>query len=219
MKKTPITTVDRISTIALRLLESGGPEAVTMRAVAKLARITPMAIYHHFPNREALLEAITNGEFDRVLEYVDARRTQLPKSAGPTAHLLTLMHGQIDYAVQRPQLFDYVFSRNRSDARRFPEDFHARRSPTMNPVADGLRSAMTAGWLKHDDPWEIAMQLTALIHGYLVFYRGGRFSLSEKEFRALCERAMSRMFLGLNSPSSKSPAISASAHPSKRTVV
>ena len=41
------------------------------------------------------------------------------------------------------------------------------------------------------------MQLSGLLHGYLVLYRGGRFSYTEKEFRAFCERAMERLIDGL----------------------
>lgn len=168
-----------------------------MRAVAQKTRITPMAIYHHFPNRKALLHTITEGEFEHVLHYVQVRQSQLPAKPAPGALLLAMMHGQIDYAMRHPRLFDYCFSKERPDARRFPDDFKARLSPTMNPVVDGIQAAMDAGWLQRDDAWEVGMQITALIHGYLVLYRGGRFSYSEEEFRTFCERSMNRMFSGL----------------------
>lgn len=191
------TTSDKIAETALALFEKHGPEAVTMRAVAQKAGITPMAIYHHFPNREALLHAVTEGEFEHVLHYIQTRRSQLPAKARPSDLLLAMMHGQIDYAMRHPRLFDYCFSKERPDARRFPDDFKGRLSPTMNPLADGIQAVMDAGWLARDDAWEVAMQLTALIHGYLVLYRGGRFNFTEDEFRAFCERSMNRMFSGL----------------------
>lgn len=194
MKK---TTAEKIAETALTLLEKHGPEAVTMRAVAQKAGITPMAIYHHFPNREALLNAVTEGEFDHVLHYVHARHSQLSIKDGTFSSLLAMMHGQIDYAMRHPRLFDYCFSKERPDARRFPDDFKARLSPTMNPLADGIQASMDAGALRKDDAFEVAMQLTALIHGYLVLYRGGRFNFTEDDFRAFCERSMTRMFAGL----------------------
>ena len=79
----------------------------------------------------------------------------------------------------------------------FPEDFRARRSPTLNPVADLLQKAMEAGYLKQDDVWEVAMELWAHTHGYVALYRGGRFDLPEKEFRALVRRSIRRMIHGL----------------------
>ncbi|MDB5977447.1 MAG: transcriptional regulator, TetR family [Nevskia sp.] len=198
MKKTPPqTTVERISEIALALLQNQGPEAVTMRAVAQAVGITPMAIYHHFSNREALLQAVTDREFERLAGFVEARRAKLSARAALKTVMFELMHGYIDYAVARPLLFDYVFSKERPGARRFPEDFRARRSPTMTPLADCVAAGMESGWLKKDDVWEVTMQLSGLLHGYLVLYRGGRFSYTEKEFRAFCERAMERLIEGL----------------------
>lgn len=190
-------TVERIAAVALELLENKGPEAVTMRAVAQAVGITPMAIYHHFENREALLQAVTEREFERLLGYLVARRDRLSPRAGPKKAMLEQMHGYIDYALRHPRLFDYVFSQPRPDARRFPEDFRAGRSPTMTPLAVAVENAMNAGWLRKDDVWEVAMQLSALTHGYLVLYRGGRFSYDEEAFRACCERAMERTLDGL----------------------
>ena len=198
MKKiSPQTTVERISEVALELLQNRGPEAVTMRAVAQAVGITPMAIYHHFPSREALLQSVTDREFDRLAGFVEARRGKLSARAALKTVMFELMHGYIDYAVARPLLFDYVFSKERPGSRRFPEDFRARRSPTMTPLADCVAAGMESGWLKKDDVWEVTMQLSGLLHGYLVLYRGGRFSYTEKEFRAFCERAMERLIEGL----------------------
>jgi AcrR family transcriptional regulator len=60
-------TADRIAYVALSILEKEGPEAVSMRRVAEAVGITPMAIYHHFPSREALLNTITDREFAKLL--------------------------------------------------------------------------------------------------------------------------------------------------------
>lgn len=198
-KTTPATTVERISEVALGLLEQGGPEAVTMRVVAQAVGITPMAIYHHFPNREALLQTVTDREFDRLAAFQQARLKKLPARARPRTVILELMHGYIDYAVARPLLFDYVFSRERPGARRFPEDFRARRSPTATPLADAIEAGMAAGWLRQDDAWEVTMLLTGAVHGWLVLYRGNRFSYSEDEFRAFCGRGFERLLAGLRS--------------------
>ena len=68
-----MATVRRIAGVALRLLERGGPQRVTMRRVARAVGITPMAIYYHFPNREALLKAITDEEFQKLLGFIEQR--------------------------------------------------------------------------------------------------------------------------------------------------
>ena len=50
-------TSQRIYHCALRILEAEGPQAVSMRRVAKEVGITAMAIYHHFPEGKTQLVA------------------------------------------------------------------------------------------------------------------------------------------------------------------
>jgi AcrR family transcriptional regulator len=186
-------TKERIARCALRILEVEGPERVSMRRVASEVSITPMAIYHYFPNREALLRSVVDREFQQFHEQIAGLRP--PGSF--TAQMIHTMDAYLNYAFSKPRIFDYVFSNPRLDARRFPDDFRARRSPTLNPTADTVALWMKKGRLKRDDVWEIAMELWAHVHGYLMLYRGGRFNLSEDEFRKLVRRSLRRLLNGL----------------------
>jgi AcrR family transcriptional regulator len=189
----PNTTSRQIYQCALRILEGEGPQAVSMRRVAKEVGITAMAIYHHFPNREALLNAVVDSEFEQLVGFFS-------RSDGKQSFEAAMVHamdGYIDYALAHPRIFDYVFSSPRPGARRYPDDFRARRSPTLNLVADIVSSWMKIGKLKHDDLWEIAMELWAHAHGYLALWRAGRFHLSEDEFRKLVHRSLRRLLYGL----------------------
>jgi AcrR family transcriptional regulator len=186
-------TADRIARVALAILEKEGPEAVSMRRVAQAVGITPMAIYHHFPNRESLLNTITDREFAKLLSHIQAH----PLNGTLENRIAAVMEGYVDYAFTQPRVFDYVFSRVRPDARKFPQDFRARRSPTLNPIADMLAGEMQKGLLKKDDVWEVAFALWAHVHGYITLYRGGRIDLSEKEFRKLLHRSLRRFLHGL----------------------
>jgi AcrR family transcriptional regulator len=186
-------TKTRIARTALRMLETDGLEAVSMRRVAATVGITPMAIYFHFPNREALLRTIVDREFDQFVGHIATLRP--PRSF--TAQMIHIMDAYMDYAFARPRIFDYVFSNPRSDARRFPVDFRARRSPSLNLMADTVAHWMQNGKLKRDDVWEVAMELWAHVHGYLALYRGGRFNLSEEEFKRLVHKSLRRLLNGL----------------------
>ena len=186
-------TEERIAETALKLLETGGEDGVSMRRVATAVGITPMAIYHHFADRKTLLNFVVDREFTKYSESLQAT----PRRGTYESQILTCMDAYIDYAFAHPRIFDYVFAEPRPGARRFPEDFRARRSPTLNPVADLLQKAMEAGYLKQDDVWELAMELWAHTHGYVALYRGGRLDLPEKEFRALVRRSIRRMIHGL----------------------
>jgi len=187
------STSGRIYQCALAILETEGPQAVSMRRIARDIGITPMAIYHHFPSREALLDKVVDTEFERLAGFF----REPVKGSSASVRIVHIMDGYMDYALAHPRIFDYVFSSPRPGARRFPDDFRARRSPTLNITADALSEWMKSGELRRDDAWELAMALWAHVHGYLALYRGGRFNLTEDEFRKLVRRSLKRFFHGL----------------------
>ncbi|QNI37197.1 TetR/AcrR family transcriptional regulator [Edaphobacter albus] len=187
------TTSQQIYQSALHILEAEGPQAVSMRRVAKEAGITAMAIYHHFPSREALLDAVVQSEFEKLVEFFGRSNGKRSFEAA----MIHIMDGYIDYALAHPRIFDYVFAAPRQGARRFPDDFRARKSPTLNLTFDVVSSWIKLGKLKRDDAWEISMELWALAHGYLALWRGGRFDLPEDEFRKLVHRSVRRLLYGL----------------------
>ena len=166
---------------------------MSMRRIADQVGITPMAIYHHFPNREALLDQVVNTEFEHLAEFFGR---SLGHGSFET-QLVHIMDGYLDYALAHPRIFDYVFSCPRPGARRFPDDFRARRSPTLNLIADTLAAGIKQKKLKRDDIWELAMEFWAQAHGYLMLYRAGRFHLPEDEFRKLVHRSLRRLLHGL----------------------
>lgn len=44
---------------ALRLIDADGVEALTMRKLATALDANPMSLYHHVPNKEAVLRGVT----------------------------------------------------------------------------------------------------------------------------------------------------------------
>src|SRR6185312_506203 len=186
-------TSSRIYESALRILEAEGPQAVSMRRVAKEVGITPMAIYHYFPCKEALLDAVVKSEFENLVDFFD----RAARKRSFEAAMLHIMDGYIDYGLAHPRIFDYVFAAPRAGARRFPDDFRARRSPTLNVTADILARWMEKKKLKRDDAWEMAMELSDHVHGYLALWQGGRFVMTEDEFRRLIRRSLRRLLYGL----------------------
>jgi AcrR family transcriptional regulator len=191
--------VNRLTAIraaTLRILEKEGPEAVSMRRVARAASITPMAIYHYFPSRKALLDSVTHQEF---AEFGAALAGQ--QATGSLEERLERnLDRFLDFALKRPRVFDYVFSQPRPGARRFPRDFAAGESPTFSVLAAMVAEGIRSGYFREGDPMEIALTLAAHTQGLVTLYRGARFSMSEKEFRALCKRSGKRVLDGLKRP-------------------
>lgn len=191
---TPLTTAEKILRAAHKLFDRDGADAVTMRRVADVVGITPMAIYRHFPTRDALLKRLSDDSFNAVADEWKARRA---KSPDVQKRLLALLEPYLDYALAHPHLFDHAFSVRRDDARRYPEDFRAGHSPTFNVVLDAVIEGMAKGVLKQDDPHDVTMALWAQQHGLIALYRAGRFSYDEGQFRAFYLKSLGRLFDGI----------------------
>ncbi len=164
-----------------------------MRPVAERVGITPMAIYRHYADRASLLNAVADEGFHEL-----AARVQTLRLKGGVEHrLMQVGDVFLDAALQFPNLYELMFLVPRKGARVYPRDFKAGRSPTFSPTVSILEEAMRTGELRPDDPIEIAFELSALSHGLIVLYLGGRVAQSEKQFRALHRRSFRRYLDGL----------------------
>jgi AcrR family transcriptional regulator len=164
-----------------------------MRRVATIAGITPMAIYRHFASREALLARVADAGFERVA----GQWRDKPQPHDARARLVSQLGGFLDFALSEPMLYDYLFLEQREQGRRFPVDFRAGRSPTLNLVVEALDDGVRQGLFQIEDVWETALVGVAMIQGLIQLYRGGRTGLSETDFRALCNRSIERFLDGL----------------------
>jgi AcrR family transcriptional regulator len=178
---------------ARELLDRDGLAAVAMRPVAERVGITPMAIYRHYADRASLLNAIADQGFHELASKVQALRLR----GGVEQQLIQVATVFLDAALESPHLYELMFLAPREGARVYPADFKAGHSPTFNPTVNILEKAVRAGELRADDPVEIAFELSALSHGLIVLYLGGRVAQSEKEFRALYQRSLRRYLHGL----------------------
>lgn len=166
---------------------------MTMRSVATAVGITAMALYRHYPNRAGLLNSLADEGFVELGGRLNAAKL----TGGTEKRLEKLMHLFIDFALERPRLFELMFLEPREGARQFPRDFREGQSPTANPTAKVLEEGMAQGVLRKDDVWEIVFEMGALLEGMLMLYLGGRMSMSEDEFRGFCRRSFMRYLHGI----------------------
>jgi AcrR family transcriptional regulator len=65
---------------AFAIIDAGGPAALTMRALAIQLGVAPMAVYNHFRDREAILDALAAQVFARLsAEWREATGAHAPK--------------------------------------------------------------------------------------------------------------------------------------------
>lgn len=51
-------TKERIVELALDIIDTDGLEALNMRRLASATGVRPMSLYHHYPNKQAILDAV-----------------------------------------------------------------------------------------------------------------------------------------------------------------
>jgi AcrR family transcriptional regulator len=183
----------KITTAARRLLDRDGADAVTMRRIATAVGITPMAIYRHYQDRDALLTALADEGFQQLA----ARLARVRPSGDVEQKLKTMGELFLDHALENPRLFELMFLHPRTKARKFPKDFHAGQSPTANFIAETVREGMEQGIFRKDDVWEITFEIGALSHGLIMLYLGGRLDATQAQFKALYNRSFERYIRGI----------------------
>lgn len=187
-------TADRIVAEARAVLVEEGVDAVSMRRIAARAGITPMAIYRHFPNREALLDVIANDAFTTLAnEWAEPDLSEVTEENLPTV-IARSLDRYLDVALGQPNLYAFLFTERRDNARRFPDDFASGDSPTFNLVISSVDAAIRVGALPAgEDVLSLALILAAQLHGLVQLHHGGRIGMPEQEFREFCHRAVRRI--------------------------
>lgn len=184
-----------ILSAASRILRTEGAAAVSMRRVGDDVGITAMAIYRHFPNRDALIGRIADDGFAALA----ARAAKVARpDRPPRERLRALLTGYLDFALAEPHWYDCMFADQRAGARQFPDDFARGQSPTASLVARALEDGMADGTFARDDVWSVALMLSATAHGLISLHRGGRVAGDIAAFRRRYRDTMNRVLHGLD---------------------
>ena len=181
-------TRDRILAAARKAFGRKGLEGLSLRDIAEKVGITPMAIYRHYANKQAVVDALV---LDALAEW--SRRAQAVPRGDAPAWFERMGDAFLDFALEEPRRFEAAFLIHSNVARRYPDDFLAGRSPAGALYLDLLNRAKQQGRLGDAEPIEIMISIAGLSQGLVTLYRAGRIAGGEKQFRALFKRAMRRL--------------------------
>jgi AcrR family transcriptional regulator len=95
---------------ARRILENEGPAALSLRAVAREAGVSPAAPYHHFKDKSELLEAVAHEGWHAL----DAVLIEARASAKDASERMTgLGVAYVKFARENPALYRVMYDRSR----------------------------------------------------------------------------------------------------------
>lgn len=99
---------------AVELARTGGPEAVVLRDVQRMAGVSNSAAYRHYSDRNALLAAVTEYAqtclADAMVTRLDAVPRRGPKATRAVRRLRATGQGYVDFALAEPGLFRTAFA-------------------------------------------------------------------------------------------------------------
>jgi AcrR family transcriptional regulator len=182
----PEATRDRIFAAARELFDAEGLAGLSMRRVANAVAITPMAIYRHYADKEALIDALMLDGFAAW-----EARVRAIAARDPWRWLIALSDAFVDFALTEPRRYEAAFLLPARRARRFPDDFAAGRSPAVNMVYARIEEARAKGYFGAAEAAEIGLAVAALGQGFVSMYQAGRF-VGEKQLRAAYRAAVIR---------------------------
>lgn len=152
----------------LRLLEERRGDDVGLREVARAAGVSATAVYRHFPDKAALLRALSGEGLARLAE---AQRTAFGEAGGGKAGFLATGRAYVRFALANPALFRLVFS---SPPERdllagadhaVPEAFRMLRENAVLLVAPGTPA---------DTVNAVALEAWAKVHGLAMLMLDGQ---------------------------------------------
>jgi AcrR family transcriptional regulator len=184
-------TKDRILSAAKAVLENAGIDGLTVRRVAQQAELSPMALYRHFADKDALLNALMEDGLFAWESIVRGIRVR-----DPLEWLAALGEAFLDFALTQPHRFDAAFFLPAPAARRFPDDFAAGRSPVIAMVMARIDQAKADGRLRDKPTLETALAMAAFGQGFVSMHRAKRFA-GEKHFKALYRAALRQFHASL----------------------
>ncbi|OLE25994.1 MAG: hypothetical protein AUG44_14365 [Actinobacteria bacterium 13_1_20CM_3_71_11] len=99
-------TLGEIRQVARQLVVTGGPAAISLRAIARELGMSAPALYRYFPNLEALVMAVCSDVYDELHEAV-TRAGDAADGAAPK--LLAMAHAFRAWSVAHPAEFALLF--------------------------------------------------------------------------------------------------------------
>jgi AcrR family transcriptional regulator len=144
---------------------TGSEEAVTLRAVARQVGISAPSIYSHFPDREAILNAIIDGAFIDFNAAIKAASDAADRAGqGPLERLRAGSAAYLRFAAERPNRYRLLFGR-RDILGGGQLRFSGIRAQSFDLVVANLQDCVDAGISASTDPKLDATAIWAALHG------------------------------------------------------
>ncbi len=147
---------------AMELLEQSGETALSLRAVARRAGVSPAAPYRHYTDREALVSAVAAVGYRELAERLAAAH---PSPSTPE-QLASVAIAYVQFALERPALFRIMFGE--------PCDHDNDERVAATAAVSRYVRAIVERTFPEADAEGLATAIWALVHGLAFLYLDGK---------------------------------------------
>lgn len=105
---------------ARRMVVAAGPAGLSLREVARQTDYSPAALYEYFDSRDALLDALIDEGFDELQQAL----VSMPDALPAHERLVALGLAYIEFARQRPETFELLFTHHTAKRKQLAEVQH-----------------------------------------------------------------------------------------------
>lgn len=146
---------------ALAIVETDGAAALSLRGAARAAGVSPMAPYHHFQDREALVAAVAQAGFERF--YADKLAALAASEIDPVEMAVAGARAYVAFVLAHPELYRLMKSPELADRSRHPGLAAAAAAPSQR-LADLIGALVAEGRIKAPTD-VVGKAVWALVHG------------------------------------------------------
>lgn len=167
---------------ALKILDKKGIEGLTLREVARAAKVSHTAPYRHFKDKEDILAAIAEVGFTDLA----ARGRRALEVADPLEGYLEYGREYIAFAAEHPQYFRIMFSGKFKDPASCP-GLKREGDAAFGALVAAIERCQAAGVVRTGSSLELALAAWSYVHGIANLYIDGRFQQEGKPYPTVTE--------------------------------
>jgi AcrR family transcriptional regulator len=155
---------DALVQAALAEAEQGGPEAISIKALAKKLGVSQPAPYRHFADREALLAAVTAEAFRQF----SALMRETIRKPSKRSKLSRFAQATLSFGLRRNGIYRLMFATRTMACATKDSELHAAKMETLALLLEALE-APAVGLLRE----RYALQIWAAVHGVVMLAEQG----------------------------------------------
>jgi AcrR family transcriptional regulator len=160
---------DTLCVAALELLDEGGTDAVTMRALARKVGCSHTTPYRYFDSKQAIIVAVQQRSFEVFAEY---QRGRLNEQMSARERLYKLAEGYVSFAAENGPAFRVMFDLE-GDHEAESDDLRDAIQQSWGVLSSTVRMAIDEGLLE-GKVRQTTFILWSSLHGLTALNQAGR---------------------------------------------